>query len=734
MATWTYDAIGRTSTVRPEPNTSYQHRYNNKNQLIELVSADSTVLKSWSFDGLGRLSRAVNNNLDLAVSHQRVQTDFTYDWLGRISSETSQVGARPARVVSSSFTANTTLAWQPVSKTTTRPDGVTTVDDFDSLGRQTRLTRGAGITTDFGWTADLLTEQTSIAPNSLIQTLAAFDSFAQPSGWSTQMNGLNVLSLSILRDVAGRVGSYVRQDWRPPNVAAPVNTWRGYEYDNMRRVAKIHEAISLPTFAGVATPTVDGSQVQVLATQANAKGWTYQREPNVGSVLSIIGSGGKERLLTSARDPGYQLRDYRRTSNEQPRVMSYDPMGRVVADGPDTYSWSPLSELRSAGTERLQYDGLGRLVARIDPTGLVEEYVYDGAQMIAALGGSGNVVWSATWGPGLDNLVSIKRGDATFLALGDGRGSIGSYVNESTRRVAATLDYTPEGRVNWRTFDANGNQNGECDQVADPELECPVGPEQLPFGFHGAFKSPVSGLVYFRNRWLSTRTGEWLSRDPLGAVDSPNLYAFNAFDSINRVDLLGLSSKGPGVTSVEFDPITVEGERALLKPGPSVGLTSIARASEREIADATWEWETIERETENAFRDIVMFEVGVGYGVIEGAIPGASRFGLPPGGPRPLVLGRAVGNILGGLIDLVGAVGAGGAGLGASPGTGGATAVVGLEGAAVLGVNGTASIFRGVSGVMDLALQAANNGGKGPPGSQPSSPPPSGAPPGGSPS
>jgi len=65
-----------------------------------------------------------------------------------------------------------------------------------------------------------------------------------------------------------------------------------------------------------------------------------------------------------------------------------------------------------------------------------------------------------------------------------------------------------------------------------------------------AFKSPATGLVYFRNRWLSTRTGEWLSQDPLGAVDSANLYAFNAFDAVNFWDPMGLKKGETGIAVV----------------------------------------------------------------------------------------------------------------------------------------------------------------------------------------
>ena len=44
--------------------------------------------------------------------------------------------------------------------------------------------------------------------------------------------------------------------------------------------------------------------------------------------------------------------------------------------------------------------------------------------------------------------------------------------------------------------------------------------------FQGLWTDPVTGIAYARNRWYDARTASWLSEDPKGAVDSPNLYAF----------------------------------------------------------------------------------------------------------------------------------------------------------------------------------------------------------------
>jgi len=67
--------------------------------------------------------------------------------------------------------------------------------------------------------------------------------------------------------------------------------------------------------------------------------------------------------------------------------------------------------------------------------------------------------------------------------------------------------------------------------------------------FQGLWTDPVTGISYARNRWYDARTASWLSEDPKGAVDSPNLYAFVGWGPHVRTDPLGLESP--------------EGERAL---------------------------------------------------------------------------------------------------------------------------------------------------------------------------
>jgi RHS repeat-associated protein len=58
--------------------------------------------------------------------------------------------------------------------------------------------------------------------------------------------------------------------------------------------------------------------------------------------------------------------------------------------------------------------------------------------------------------------------------------------------------------------------------------------------FQGLWTDPVTGVAYARARWYDARNAGWLSEDPMGTVDSQNLYAFVGHQPHMSADPLGL--------------------------------------------------------------------------------------------------------------------------------------------------------------------------------------------------
>ncbi len=323
----------------------------------------------------------------------------------------------------------------------------------------------------------------------------------------------------------------------------------------MGREKALYESTPLPDTSALSTHSLSAADVQGLNASVTGAEWDYQREPAVGSLLAISSAASPTttRFLAPPRGPGYQLASVALGAAPARQVV-HDTSGRAQVDGAATYEWDDLDELvvvRQAGQpqEVLLYDGVGRLAGRLTQQsgglGLREAYVYDGSQMAAAFDSGGGLRWEATWGPGIDNLVAVNAGGKELLAVTDFRRDVAGLFDASANRLDYTAQYTPEGRVTTEDS-AAGVSCAEVDATRCPSLG------GQPFGLHSAWKSDVSGLVYFRNRWYSPELGEFLSHDALGYADSFSLYAFNGFDAVNRWDPFGLS--GPGVTPPEPPP------------------------------------------------------------------------------------------------------------------------------------------------------------------------------------
>jgi RHS repeat-associated protein len=270
----------------------------------------------------------------------------------------------------------------------------------------------------------------------------------------------------------------------------------------------------------------------------------------VGSVIAIEDAQGTRRFQASgshttpngkwsARAPGYRLGGF--DVGQVARSMGHDEAGRVESDGHQEYVFDDeglLAEVKGGAQEGYLYDGLGRLVGKVRADGqLAEALVHDGAQLVEAWR-SGSLAWTATWGPGLDNLVSIIDEQADeYLTLDDGKGSVMAWVKAGETQATTWAEYTVEGRATYH------HEKAGTTCVEEDDVRCDK-PFDVPFGFHSAYGSSTTGLLYFRNRWYSPESGEWLSQDPLGNVDSDNLYAFNGFDPVNFVDPWGLEMGG----------------------------------------------------------------------------------------------------------------------------------------------------------------------------------------------
>ena len=121
-------------------------------------------------------------------------------------------------------------------------------------------------------------------------------------------------------------------------------------------------------------------------------------------------------------------------------------------------------------------------------------------------------------------------------ALTDGFGRLIVLPEGEAGGVAIQLDVPEDGSTPpdySRSFPIDYNhKSGETLDGAFPGSQTA--------GFQGLWTDPTTGLAYARNRWYDPHNAAWLSEDPIGAVDSSNLYAFVGWGPQSGTDPMGL--------------------------------------------------------------------------------------------------------------------------------------------------------------------------------------------------
>ena len=125
-------------------------------------------------------------------------------------------------------------------------------------------------------------------------------------------------------------------------------------------------------------------------------------------------------------------------------------------------------------------------------------------------GGVGGLVWTKNQGTGANHLVCQ-----------DGNGNVRKLINSSTFAISASYDYGPFG---------------ELLRASGPEAKA------NRYRFSTKPQDPVTGLLYYTNRWYDSTNGRWPSRDPIEENGGMNLYGFVRNNGVNRSDVLGKSA------------------------------------------------------------------------------------------------------------------------------------------------------------------------------------------------
>lgn len=225
-------------------------------------------------------------------------------------------------------------------------------------------------------------------------------------------------------------------------------------------------------------------------------------------------------------------------------IYTFHPNGSIatktVHGNTQTYQTNPLNQVVSIqdadqNTVTFTYDLTGkRLSKRIDAKGKkskVLRFFYINDTEIGCVNEKGMIIELKI--PSDPNnpessAIAIEVKNETSVPIYDLQGNIVCLLDPIKHRVVESYRYSIYGEEEII------NESGKILSQSS------IG---NPWRYRGKRVDEEVGLIYFGYRYYDPEIGRWISPDPIGTIDGPNLYAFAHNNPMKYADSFGLHSK-----------------------------------------------------------------------------------------------------------------------------------------------------------------------------------------------
>jgi RHS repeat-associated protein len=426
--------------------------------------------------------------------HSSLLAPSAYDALGRLTNETSQgFNHRYAYDLAGNRT-NTVLG-----------TGRTIRSTFDGLNRLTAMDEG-GRVTEFAYDPASRRVRQTVANGG--QVLADYDALGRMR-WTETISPNNTLlqKFTHAHDLAGNVVR-IQEDYAGGLPARTVVN----AYDGANRL--ISEQISgasnvLTTYAYDAANNRIERSINGVVTeyQYNALNQLVSWTGPAGSGTNQYDAGGSLQWTRREYDGGARWREMALTNDAENRLQTItqwdDSGGSTVSN-----TWEYAYDHRTRRVARTGAGGTNWLISFSGGLSVAER---EWGQSTAAV----EYVRGPDWGGGVGGMLYSVRGGEVRYSHANHRGDV-------------TLRTDEAGEATWRgAYEAFGTRSGEQGSDADR------------FRANTKEEDPT-GLLLEGYRYRDLETGQFLSRDPAGLVDGPNLYTYVLQNPWTKFDPLGL--------------------------------------------------------------------------------------------------------------------------------------------------------------------------------------------------
>lgn len=511
--TFCYDNADRlTSTIDPAQKTT-AYEYNGRSQITAVVDAISQRYE-FVYDPLGRVTQekkgAVTRSFVYDAAGNRSQrtdfngasTNYSYDALNRLTT------------ISYPDTTSATYGYDVLSRltTATNPTGIVTIG-YDNRGRVTSVTDAFGQVVSYQYDAN--SNRTQLSLNAATNTTYQYDVINRV----TQLTDNASLNTTFAYDATNKLTSRTL-----PN--GVVSTWEYDGLDRLNRLKHMKGANTLVDFqyqfntVNNITQLIDGSGPHNY-TYDNRDRLTAATHPNQTNETYTLDDVGNR--TASHQGSSYTYQPFNRLTDANGTTFTYNTNGNLIsktdASGSWTYAWDYEDRLQQASksgsvTVSYSYDALGRRIQRTSSSGQTTKFIYDGADVLRDLDGSGATIADYLNGPGIDNKLRQISGGTVSYFVADHLGTTRAFADASGDLTSAL------------SYDSFGNVTS--------------GSASTRYTYTGREVDSETGLSYYRARWYDSQAGRFISEDPIGFAGGLNWYSYVDNNPVAAGDPWGL--------------------------------------------------------------------------------------------------------------------------------------------------------------------------------------------------
>ncbi|WOO42197.1 DUF6973 domain-containing protein [Rubellicoccus peritrichatus] len=570
LTRWVYDPRNRPEFKIYADDKQVQYAYDGNGNVTDFTNARGQTIK-YVFDANGNLDAMHLDGNTASIDTAAGDVDYTYDTLDRMDTMIDRFGTTVFTYDDNNRVDTVDGPWasdlidydyDELGRSLGRSiNSVAASVVYDSLGRIDSMTNTLGTfdyqytgtpglldkvvypnqqETEYSWygeTGDFRLQQIKNI-DKLGGMLSQFDYSYDPAGniidWRRQLGGNPATNTNYGYDKAYQLLSAVEkavsngtvvssESWRYDRVGN-----RTFAQDGMSSQASAYNDLNQLTgseggptlFSGTldepANVTVGGTTARLLPDGAFEAELELAPGTHDVDIVATDGSGNTASDTYQVTVPIIAAQTY-----------LYDDDGNLVADLEKTYEWDALNRLTAinyVGTtlrSEFEYDGLSRRSRIIEKDNGVEQsnhiYLWSDSSIVEKRDSTGATVLRQYFGNG------FTEGANDYFYTKDHLGSIREVVADNGSTVESKYEYTP-----W----------GEAIKIGGTGVES-------DFLYTGHYYHAEGNLFLTWFRAYDPGLGRWLSRDPLGFVDGPNIYAYVGNNPIRFIDPFGLSRRMP---------------------------------------------------------------------------------------------------------------------------------------------------------------------------------------------